>query len=135
MKEGGIPKFGDLLHVLRKDRGMSLGELERASGVGKGYLSELEQGAKGNPSVEIVQKISRALDVPMSKLLGETETEGGILGTLPRGLKDFIDRAEQQGSPIPAEYVSWLQRIPFRGKKLRTAEDWAFLYDLIRRLE
>jgi transcriptional regulator with XRE-family HTH domain len=114
---------------------MSLGELERASGVGKGYLSELEQGAKGNPSVEIVQKISRALDVPVSKLLGETGAEGNISGTLPRGLKDFIDRAEQQGSPIPAEYVSWLQRIPFRGKKLRTAEDWAFLYDLIRRLE
>jgi XRE family transcriptional regulator of biofilm formation len=132
-EEEGL-KLGELIHALREDRGMSLGDLEKASGVGKGYIWELEQGAKDNPSVEIIQKISRALDVPASKLLGEPAAGQATADALPRGLKEFLEKAETSGTPVPAEDISMLQQIRYRGKRPRSAEDWALLYDFIRHI-
>jgi len=63
-------RLGELIRALREERGMSLGDLERASGVGKGYLWELETETKANPSVDILQKIARAFEVPASRLIG-----------------------------------------------------------------
>lgn len=114
---------------------MSLGELERASGVGKGYLWELERGSKANPSIEILQKIARAFGVPASELLGEQPAEPAVAeSALPAGLREFLRDAEKAGAPVPPEDVAMLQQIRHRGRRPRTSADWALLYDFIRRL-
>ncbi|MBX6769380.1 MAG: helix-turn-helix transcriptional regulator [Actinomadura rubrobrunea] len=56
------------LRRARIERGLSLSELSRRSKIGKATLSQLEAGA-GNPTIETVFSLSRALEVPISDLL------------------------------------------------------------------
>ena len=51
-------------------QGMSLGDLARASGLSKTILARIE-GGDGNPSVETLWRVSRALRVPLGALLAE----------------------------------------------------------------
>ncbi|WP_314173910.1 helix-turn-helix domain-containing protein [Streptomyces winkii] len=52
----------------RSRRGLSLSELSRLSEIGKATLSQLESGT-GNPTIETVFSLSRALEMPISDLL------------------------------------------------------------------
>jgi len=132
MKQKENLKFGELVHRLRKEKKLSLGELEKASGVGKGYIWELEHGVKDNPSIDIVQKISRALDVPASLLLGETQDEWKAGDIFPRGLKEFLDAKKRGGTPLTAADVLLLQQTQYRMRKAPTPESWEALYKQLK---
>jgi transcriptional regulator with XRE-family HTH domain len=56
------------LRRARKQRDLSISELSRVSGIGKATLSQLESGT-GNPTIETVFSLSRALGLPISDLL------------------------------------------------------------------
>ncbi|MFJ9407528.1 helix-turn-helix domain-containing protein [Streptomyces sp. NPDC101393] len=64
------------LRRARTRRGLSLSELSRRSRIGKATLSQLESGT-GNPTIETVFSLSRALEVPVSELL-DTRPPGGL---------------------------------------------------------
>jgi len=51
----------------RLEKGLSLSELARRSGVSKSYLHDIEQG-KSYPTVLVLCKIAIALDVPADEL-------------------------------------------------------------------
>jgi transcriptional regulator with XRE-family HTH domain len=57
----------------RAERGLSLGELARRSGLSKQTLSKVEQG-EGNPTVETLSMVGAALDVSPRRLLTEWGT-------------------------------------------------------------
>ncbi|NMO00762.1 helix-turn-helix transcriptional regulator [Gordonia sp. TBRC 11910] len=62
--------------ALRAERGLSLSELARRAGIGKGSLSELEAGQR-NPTLDTLYAIAGQLGVPLTALLGEQSgTEG-----------------------------------------------------------
>ncbi|MFD0691064.1 helix-turn-helix domain-containing protein [Actinomadura fibrosa] len=63
------------LRRARQERGLSLSELSRRSRIGKATLHQLEAGA-GNPTIETVFSLSRALEVPISDLLDRQEPSG-----------------------------------------------------------
>ncbi|MGI5169823.1 helix-turn-helix domain-containing protein [Spirillospora sp. CA-253888] len=63
------------LRRARTGRGLSLSELSRRSKIGKATLSQLEAGA-GNPTIETVFSLSRALEVPISDLLDPPRAAG-----------------------------------------------------------
>ena len=50
------------LKNIRKEKGMTLDELASKSGVSSGYLCYLERGSRTHPSVEIMEKIAKALN-------------------------------------------------------------------------
>lgn len=58
----------------RIERSLSLGELGRVSGLSKQTLSQLELG-NGNPTVETLELVSRALGVSIRALLTELGSE------------------------------------------------------------
>ena len=59
------------LKSLRKiKKGMTLVEVERATGISNSYLSQLETGKRGVPSVRILRKLSECYGVKLSKLVG-----------------------------------------------------------------
>ncbi|MGW7429106.1 helix-turn-helix domain-containing protein [Streptomyces sp. NPDC054861] len=64
---------------LREARGMSLSELARRSGVGKGTLSELESGRR-NPTLETLYALTTALKVPLSTALQGLPSPAEISG-------------------------------------------------------
>lgn len=63
------------LRRARTERGLSLSELSRRSKIGKATLSQLE-GGSGNPTIETVFSLSRALEVPISDLLDQPRGNG-----------------------------------------------------------
>jgi transcriptional regulator with XRE-family HTH domain len=61
-------RIGAAVRELRLAQRWSLGDLARASGLSKTILARIERG-EGNPSVETLWRVSRALDVPLGTLL------------------------------------------------------------------
>lgn len=61
-------KFGKNLKRIRTAKNITQGDIVRALGVGRGYISNIENG-KANPTLETMTKIAKALRVPTSELL------------------------------------------------------------------
>lgn len=62
--------IGGRVRAARRDRGLGLGALAEQAGIGKGSLSEIENGVR-NPTLSTLYALARALDVPLSTLLAE----------------------------------------------------------------
>lgn len=59
--------IGERLRVLRREKKMSQGQIEKATGLLRCYISRVENGATV-PSVGTLEKFARALNVPMYAL-------------------------------------------------------------------
>jgi transcriptional regulator with XRE-family HTH domain len=64
--------IGRTLRDLRKQRSLSLNDLARSSGVSTSMLSQMENG-RSTPSVAVLWKIAKALDVPVNRFLQDFE--------------------------------------------------------------
>jgi transcriptional regulator with XRE-family HTH domain len=69
------PVVGRNLRKLRTERGLSLEGLAQASGVSRAMLGQVELGQSA-PTINVLWKIARALDVPFSGLLNGQRTPG-----------------------------------------------------------
>jgi len=88
------PVLGANLRRLRLRRGLSLERLARASGVSRAMLSQIELG-QSTPTINVLWKIARSINVSFSALLGE----GASVGTaviLPRSRAKVL--ASRDGS-------------------------------------
>lgn len=61
---------GERLRSARRERDLSLAALAERAGIGKGSLSEIENGAR-NPTLGTLYALANALGVPLSTLLAE----------------------------------------------------------------
>jgi transcriptional regulator with XRE-family HTH domain len=68
--DGLAPLVGLRLRAARHERGLSLGGLAEAAGIGKGSLSEIENGAR-NPTLSTLYALAGALGVPLATLLAD----------------------------------------------------------------
>ena len=62
--------IGERLRAARTEQGLSVGGLAQAAGIGKGSLSEIENGTR-NPTLSTLYALSNSLGRPMSWLLAE----------------------------------------------------------------
>jgi len=69
------PLVGENLRRLRVKRGLSLERLAQASGVSRAMLGQIELG-KSAPTINIMWKIARALDVTFSALITSSSNNG-----------------------------------------------------------
>lgn len=51
------------LKKIRKEKGITLETLSELSNISVGYLCHLENGSRKNPSIEVMEKIAKALNV------------------------------------------------------------------------
>ena len=70
-------EVGKRIRAVRQQRGMSLRDLARRSGVSKAYLSQLENDPGRKPSVDVVCRIAAALEIPVMELLETGAPPGG----------------------------------------------------------
>ena len=63
-------KLSQMLKARREEQGLSQVELAKRAHVGRTYIVKLESGDKKNPSLDILQKLAKALGVPVAELLG-----------------------------------------------------------------
>lgn len=66
-------QLGMRIKYLRNKKKMSQETLALISGVNKNYLSNLERGSR-NPTIRVLEKIARGLDINLETLLKGIET-------------------------------------------------------------
>lgn len=66
-------QLGMRIRYLRTKKKMSIEELALEAGVNKNYLSDLERGTR-NPTLKIMEKIAKALEIDLSTLVKGIET-------------------------------------------------------------
>ena len=69
------PVVGANLKRFRADRGLSLERLAKASGVSRAMLGQIEL-EQSTPTINVLWKIARALDVPFSALISDSSSPG-----------------------------------------------------------
>ncbi len=68
-----MKQFGEHLRALRKARGLSQAQLGELASLNDKYLGEVERG-EGNPSLEVLMRLAKALDVDLAVLVGDEVT-------------------------------------------------------------
>ena len=61
--------FGSYLHRLRKERGLTLKQVEVQAKVSNAYISQIERGLRKPPHPEILKRLARTYDVEHRDLL------------------------------------------------------------------
>jgi transcriptional regulator with XRE-family HTH domain len=64
-----MAKFQDLLAAARKAKGVSLREVERATGVSNAYISQMESGGVAEPSPRKLQVLAKYYGLPYGTLM------------------------------------------------------------------
>lgn len=70
--------IGDRLRELREHKHLSQGDIEKRTGLLRCYISRVENGHTV-PAIETLEKIARALEVPMYQLFYEGEEPPKLL--------------------------------------------------------
>jgi transcriptional regulator with XRE-family HTH domain len=133
-----VKGIGARIQNLRKGQGKGLAEIATATGLSKGYLSELENAEEMNPTLDVLQRIATALDVTIADLVGGPKVrpvapDPKLLDNLPEGLQQFAKARKSKGAPLEAAEIIWLASAQYRGRRPVTMEDFAFLYGSLRR--
>ncbi len=56
---------------IREEKGMTLVKLAELSGISVGYLCHLEKGSRKNPSILVMEKISKSLNKSIAEIFFE----------------------------------------------------------------
>jgi transcriptional regulator with XRE-family HTH domain len=64
--------IGDRLKQLREMKGLSQGDIEKRTGLLRCYISRCENGHTV-PAIETLEKLARAMELPMCKLFCDGE--------------------------------------------------------------
>lgn len=87
--------IGDMILKFRTDKGLKQKELAALAGINRMSIGNYERGTR-TPSADILKKIADALEVPINKLLGISESEDSVENDFDISNilnKDFIDEA------------------------------------------
>ena len=67
-------RFGSTIVRLRKERGISQETFANQASIDRHYMSDIENGRR-NISLDIIEKIAKSLQLPISVLFSEVEKE------------------------------------------------------------
>ena len=97
--------IGDRLKELRESKNFSQGDIEKRTGLLRCYISRVENGHTV-PAVSTLEKMARALEVPMYQLFHDGEASPAI-----RKLKHPSNSDEWGSTGRDADYLSKLSRL------------------------
>ena len=120
--------IGERLRQLREQKGFSQGDIEKASGLLRCYISRVEHGHTV-PSLETLERFAAALDVPLYRLFytgGDTPPTPNL--TPRQTLEELADEPGASGSE--ARFLLKLKGVA--GKIVES--DRRFLLDFARKL-
>ncbi len=99
--------IGDRLRALREEKKLSQGDIEKRTGLVRPYISRVENN-HSVPTIETLEKMARALEVPLYQLFYDGEE--------PPKLPDLLRRSSSEenawgSSGKDARYLSKLRRL------------------------
>jgi len=99
--------IGDRLRAMREEKQLSQGDIEKRTGLLRCYISRVENGHTV-PAIETLEKMARALEVPLYQLFYEGEEPP----KLPNLLKSRSSNETAWGSKgKDARYLNKLRRL------------------------
>ncbi|GAB3797512.1 helix-turn-helix domain-containing protein [Virgibacillus kimchii] len=98
--------FGEFIKEKRTEKGLTMRELERRTGISQAYISQIESGKRNVPKPELIKKISNGLDVDYLDLL----QKAGYIGTLALASESYKSESWAK-KPINKDYVTFLTYI------------------------
>ena len=100
--------IGDRLKELRESKELSQGDIEKRTGLLRCYISRVENGHTV-PAVATLEKMARALEVPMYQLFHDGAASPSIRNLrLPKGSEEWGSKGND------ADYLSKLCKLPSR---------------------
>jgi transcriptional regulator with XRE-family HTH domain len=99
--------IGDRLRVLREEKKLSQGDIEKRTGLLRCYISRVENGHTV-PAIETLEKMARALEVPLYQLFYDGE-EPPELPNLPK--RKSADDIAFGSSGKEARFLSKFRRL------------------------
>ena len=96
--------IGNRLKELRESKQLSQGDIEKRTGLLRCYISRVENGHTV-PAVETLEKMARALEVPMYRLFHDGEVGASIHKLTPAKDDDWGSKGKD------ADYLSKLRRL------------------------
>jgi len=110
--------FYEQLKDIRKTRGFTIREVAGRSGVSAAYISQLENGQRGTPSPDILQKLSEGLESSYSQLMqiaGYLDTDPLHQEENKKPLNLRIILREHQvtldGKVLTEQDIQWIERM------------------------
>lgn len=94
-------KVGEIIRAKREEKKIPLVAFAEELGISPGYLSQIENGVKKNPNLDILLKITQRLDVDLTMLLGVDEIAENYLIKIPSLLKLIL--AKERNSRVLQE--------------------------------
>lgn len=85
-------KVGEIIKAKREEKQIPLVAFAKELNISPGYLSQIENGVKKNPNLEILLKIIHRLDIDLEMLLGINGSEENSLVKIPSLLKFILAR-------------------------------------------
>jgi transcriptional regulator with XRE-family HTH domain len=79
------------LRKVRKQKGLSLKKVEKAAGVSNAYLSQLERGRRNPPHPDILKRLAKVYEVPVTEML----SAAGYLEEKQETRKQNVEQAFQ----------------------------------------
>jgi transcriptional regulator with XRE-family HTH domain len=127
--------LADNLKRLRMQKQLSQPDLAEKAQLSKGYVYMLEAGEMKNPSLEKLFQISKALDCTIADLVGQPKTTviADPALEIPEALREFAKKQKREGEPVTDEELRSLAHMQYRGKRPQTVEDWAYVYEFLKR--
>jgi transcriptional regulator with XRE-family HTH domain len=99
--------IGDRLRALREEKKLSQGDVEKRTGLLRCYISRVENGHTV-PAIETLEKMARALEIPMYQLFYDGE-EPPKLPNLPK--RKSSDDIAWGSSGKEARFLNKLRRL------------------------
>lgn len=108
--------IGKNIAALRKKKGLTLSELAERSNISKSYLSNIERNINKNPSIHVIEKIARVLDVDVKSII---KGKVGENQAIEKEWLEFVVELKSAGIQIEElneyktilEFIKWLKQM------------------------
>jgi transcriptional regulator with XRE-family HTH domain len=104
---------GDRLKAIREEKDLSQGDIEKRTGLLRCYISRVENGHTV-PAVETLEKIARALEIPLYQLFYDGDEKPTTL-KLP---KEKTPKLSKKDSRVVNKLIPLLAKMKDRDKRL-----------------
>jgi XRE family transcriptional regulator, master regulator for biofilm formation len=109
--------IGSRIKRLRMLKGYSINELSEKAAVSKSYLSYIERGIQKNPSLHILSRIAKSLNISVEELLEGTQAQEPVdMESIDEGWVNLIYEAMDHGI-TKEEFSHYLEFIKFQKMK------------------
>jgi transcriptional regulator with XRE-family HTH domain len=95
--------LGSRLRAARKAKGMSLRDVERATGINNAHLSQIENGVIANPEVAMLWALAAEYECDYSDFLGTTEQDAETTSTSAAQRRRLTAVMRAMGEMTPEE--------------------------------